>query len=34
MLYIDLVTQGGGLDQESEESIVGESLPLGFRLSN
>ncbi|MCY2983731.1 MAG: Hsp70 family protein [Planctomycetota bacterium] len=32
-LHIDLVLQGGGLDQESEDSIVGESLPLGFRLS-
>ena len=32
-LHIDLVSQGGGLDQENEDSIIGESLPLGFRLS-
>ena len=32
-LHIDLVTTGGSLDQASEDSIVGESLPLGFRLS-
>ena len=33
-LHIDLVLQGGSLDQASEESIVGEALPLGFRLSS
>ena len=32
-LHIDLILRGGGLDQASEDSIVGESLPLGFRLS-
>ena len=32
-IHIDLVAHGGGLDQESEDSIVGESLPLGFKLS-
>ena len=31
-LYIDLILQGGGLDQASADSIVGEALPLGFRL--
>ena len=31
-LHIDLILRGGGLDQASEDSIVGESLPLGFRL--
>ncbi len=33
-LHIDLILRGGGLDQASEDSIVGESLPLGFRLSH
>jgi len=33
-LYVRLVRDGGRLDQESEESIVGDSLPLGFRLVN
>ena len=33
-LLIELVLQGGGLDQASADSIVGETLPLGFRLSN
>ena len=33
-LQIELVLQGGGLDQASADSIVGETLPLGFRLSN
>ena len=33
-LHIDLVLRGGGLDQASEDSIVGEALPLGFRLAN
>lgn len=32
-LHMDLILRGGGLDQASEDSIVGESLPLGFRLS-
>ena len=31
-LHISLVLQGGGLDQAIEDSIVGEALPLGFRL--
>ncbi len=33
-LHIDLILRGGGLDQASEDSIVGEALPLGFRLSH
>ncbi len=33
-LHIDLILRGGGLDQASEDSIIGESLPLGFRLSH
>jgi len=33
-LHISLIDVGGSLDQESSESIVGESLPLGFRLSS
>ena len=31
-LHIDLILLGGGLDPASEDSIVGEALPLGFRL--
>ncbi len=31
-LHIDLILRGGGLDQDSSESIVGDALPLGFRL--
>jgi hypothetical protein len=30
--HVELVQNGGGLDQANEESIVGDSLPLGFRL--
>jgi hypothetical protein len=31
-MHIELIVSGGRLDQESTESIVGEALPLGFRL--
>ena len=31
-MHIDLVLHGGGLDQASADSIVGETLPLGFRI--
>ena len=31
-MHIDLVLRGGGLDQASADSIVGETLPLGFRI--
>jgi hypothetical protein len=31
-MHIELIVSGGRLDQESSESIVGEALPLGFRL--
>lgn len=31
-MHIELIVNGGRLDQESTESIVGEALPLGFRL--
>jgi len=33
-LHIELVTRSGGLDKSIEESIVGDVLPLGFRLAN
>ena len=33
-LHIDLVLTEGRLDKTSTESIVGDSLPLGFRLAN
>lgn len=33
-LHIELILRGGGLDQESSESIVGDALPLGFRLGS
>jgi len=31
-LHVELVAEGGKLDEENAESIVGEVLPLGFRL--
>ncbi len=31
-LHIELILRGGGLDQASSDSIVGDALPLGFRL--
>ncbi|MEQ1830060.1 MAG: Hsp70 family protein [Pirellula sp.] len=31
-LHIELVSRGGKLDEENTATIVGESLPLGFRL--
>ncbi len=33
-LHVELILRGGGLDQASADSIVGETLPLGFRISN
>lgn len=31
--FASLVSTGGGLDQEQLDTVVGETLPLGFRLS-